>query len=196
MFRLAASAPRTSAPDCSSGLSAWPTPTTRDWKDGGNPDVNVPLNGLLGRVAWLAGWPTPSGQMDAGNTGTAWEERRERVKEKLGNGNGFGLILPMAAQLAGWPTAVANDATGSTHCYGRTNPDGTREMFLKLPGTAKLTGPARLTASGEMLTGSDAGMESGGQLSPLMSAWLMGFSEAWDRAAIRAAAKMKPKRGR
>lgn len=40
-------------------LTGWPTATTRDYKDGGNPDVNVPLNALLGRVVWLAGWPTP-----------------------------------------------------------------------------------------------------------------------------------------
>jgi hypothetical protein len=42
--------------------------------------------------------------MDSGNTGNAWETRRERVKADLGNGNGFGLILPMASQLAGYPT--------------------------------------------------------------------------------------------
>ncbi len=28
----------------------WPTPTTRDWKDGANPSPNVPTNGLLGRA--------------------------------------------------------------------------------------------------------------------------------------------------
>lgn len=41
-------------------LSPWVTPTTRDWKDGGNPNANVPQNGLLGRVAWQAGWPSPT----------------------------------------------------------------------------------------------------------------------------------------
>ena len=39
-------------------LSSWPT-TTRDHKDGSQCD-NVPLNALLGRVAWLAEpWSTP-----------------------------------------------------------------------------------------------------------------------------------------
>lgn len=57
----------------------------------------------------LSGWPTPSGQMDGGNTGGAWEKRRERVLAALGNGNGFGLILPMASQLAGWPTTTTRD---------------------------------------------------------------------------------------
>ena len=51
--------------------------------------------------------------MDAGNTGTAWEARREAVKEKGINGNGFGLILLMAAQLATWPTPGAKDGAKS-----------------------------------------------------------------------------------
>src|SRR5690606_28237506 len=50
-----ASVPRTSATE----RTGWPTPTTRDWKDGSE-QKNVPLNALLGRVAWLAGWPTPT----------------------------------------------------------------------------------------------------------------------------------------
>lgn len=45
-------------------LAASPTPTTRDHKDGAE-CPNVPVNALLGRAAWLAGWPTPM----AGNPG-------------------------------------------------------------------------------------------------------------------------------
>jgi len=37
-------------------LSGWPTPTTRDHKDG-KECPNVPLNALLGRVAWLSANP-------------------------------------------------------------------------------------------------------------------------------------------
>jgi len=37
-------------------LASWPTAAARDWKDGH--EQNVPTNALLGRVAWLAGWPT------------------------------------------------------------------------------------------------------------------------------------------
>lgn len=34
-----------------SGCSSWPTPTSRDWKDGDCRNANVEANGLLGRVA-------------------------------------------------------------------------------------------------------------------------------------------------
>lgn len=37
-----------------------------------------------------------------------------------------------------WPTPTCNDATGSTHAYGKKRPDGTRDDFLKLPGAARV----------------------------------------------------------
>ena len=125
-FRLRASVRRASETDS----SGWPTPTTRDWKDGGNPDVNVALNGLLGRVCWLAGWPTP------------------KVTDTNGPGNS-------------------------------TN----RQGGMALHTCAQLASPARLTVSGVLLTGSDAGMGSGGQLNPAHSRWLMGLPQEWDDCA-------------
>ena len=41
-----------------SGFTGWGTPTLRDWKDGAAIG-STPVNGLLGRMATLAGWPTP-----------------------------------------------------------------------------------------------------------------------------------------
>ena len=149
---LRASAHRTSE----NGFTGWPTPTTRDWKDGGNPDVNVPLNGLLGRVVWLAGWPTPCAMEPNTDPVKVWE-RKQRLSEQTGvyRGNDCGL--------------------GSK---------------------VQLCGPARLTASGEMLTGSDAGMESGGQLNPEHSRWLIGLPPEWGSCVYTAMQSLRPKRQR
>ena len=63
-FRLRASARRTSE----TGRIGWPTPTTRDWKDGCY-QPNVPLNSLLGRVVWLV-QQTDSGETPSGSNAT------------------------------------------------------------------------------------------------------------------------------
>ncbi|BBI92191.1 methyltransferase [Serratia symbiotica] len=116
--------------------TGWPTPTTRDWKDG-KECQNVPLNALLGRVVWLTGWPTPN----ASNTKNAYQDWEKVLKRKEA---------------------------------GRQS---------NLQDFACLSIPVRLTASGEMLTGSFAEMKSGGQLNPAHSRWLMGLPQEWDDCA-------------
>ncbi|MDU7219231.1 MAG: DNA cytosine methyltransferase [Citrobacter freundii] len=48
---------------------------------------------------------------------------------------------------------------------------------------AQIAGPARLTVSGDLLTGCSARMKSGGQLNPNLSRWLMGLPPEWDAFA-------------
>ena len=151
-------------------LSGWPT-TTRDWKDGGNPDVNVELNSLLGRAVWLAGWSTPK---VADGRGNPYEpdpaDRRSEMRKEV--------------VLSGWPTTSCNnDRTGNPEsAMSMTRANGSK-VQQRLQDFAAICGPARLTVSGEMLTGSDAGMESGGQLNPAHSRWLMGLPPEWDACA-------------
>lgn len=58
------------------------------------------------------GWPTPNaGPQNDGDT--TWQARREALKAKHGNGNGFGMNLGQAATLATWPTPQSRDGAHS-----------------------------------------------------------------------------------
>ena len=64
----------------------WPTPTTRDWKDGACADANVPTNGLLGRAAVrgpLALKTSTAGETTSSSTPTARRQLNPRFVEAL-----------------------------------------------------------------------------------------------------------------
>jgi len=61
----------------------WPTPASRDWKDGSAEACkNVPVNHLLGRAVHR--WPTP--QADDASNVFPKENRRETLVKKVGGG--------------------------------------------------------------------------------------------------------------
>ena len=131
------------------------------------------------------GWPTPRAQAFEIADAELTRKRREECKTRNNNGNGFGLTLAQMAvmELTGWPTPAMTDHKGG-YQGGRMR-DG-KLSTDRLDVVAQIAGPARLTASGQMLTGSSAGMESGGQLNPAHSRWLMGYPPEWDDCAVTA----------
>lgn len=179
-------------------------------------------------------WPTPNAGPQNLND-SRWEERRQELKEKHINGNGFGMTLGMASTLASWPTPRATDGDKNVR-----TPEGTLREIERKGGPQDLCqaamlagwptptasdgefgsvdpmrpqgppnqvvlkhwvrlainpdGPARLTAGGEMLTGSSAGIGSGGQLRPEHSRWLMGLPAVWCDCAVTAIQSMRQRR--
>lgn len=191
--RLRASALRTSATDA----TGWVTASARDWKDTAGmatarPDGRSRLD-QLPRQAALAGWPTAT----VGNSKGSQSFEGLSATGKTPDGRKVSVSLNHTATFAGWPTPEAG-AFGTADAgrlrarrekyqakYGN-NGFGLTVHQLAVLELKESPRPARLTASGQMLIGSSAEMESGGQLNPAHSRWLMGYPEAWCRAAIKA----------
>ena len=138
-----------------------------------------------------SGWATPVGQQ-ANGTPDAFLERK---RKSMANGSqSMGVCLSdlnMQVQAwAGWPTPTTRD-----HKDGKECPNVPLNALLgRVAWLTANPQAARITADGTMLTGCSAGMESGGQLNPAFSGWLMGFPEAWCRAALTAPLRKAPKK--
>lgn len=128
----------------------------------------------LATAAALAGWNTP----------TASDSKGGYIGGRIRNGKLSTDRLDVTSQLVGWPTTMtSNDRTASLQVALETYRANGTKMQKRLQDIAALCGPCRLTSSGEMLTGSSARMESGGQLNPNHSRWLMGLPIEWENCA-------------
>lgn len=174
IFALRASVRRTS----DSASSGWPTPTANAWRHPSNAGREGGLN--LQTAATLSGWATPSAS-DGTRGGTGITPGMS------------GSSLTQLVRLAGWPTptTIDNNQVAGVGAAANHPSRGTT-----LGGAARLSSPVRLTATGEMLTGCSAGMESGGQLNPDLSRWLMGLPDEWASCAPTATPSLRRSRKR
>jgi hypothetical protein len=186
VYRLRASAHRTSDNDCGSwptpntmeggqtsrggkrkgellmgGLVGWPTPIVGDTTGGPRPpdDKRGPAPGLQA-AAHLTSWPTPNTPSGGPNV--------KSTPTHTG-----GMDLEGAVTLTSWPTTSTRDYKGGYR--------GGRMRNNKI-STDTLDVAAQLT-SGQTAIGSPAATENHGQLNPAHSRWLMGLPPAWDACA-------------
>ena len=141
------------------------------------------------------GWTTPQAHDATG--------RSETQKDLHGTKHGCA-CLALDAKMTGWPTPVTQQANGTPERFLERKREsmarGSQSMGVSLSDLNMQVqawvpdSPARLTASGQMLIGSSAGMESGGQLNPSHSRWLMGLPSAWDDCAVTAMQSLRPSR--
>lgn len=130
---LRASVLRTSVNDCGS----WPTATTRDWKDGALCE-NVPLNGLLGRVAWLVGWSSPTSNNGTG-PGTSGRQGGANLQTMAGWASPTAQdhsrgVAPPRPQDTGIPLTqqvgmIVSGSTAGTGSGGQLNPAHSRWLM-------------------------------------------------------------------
>lgn len=148
-------------------LTGWGTPLANN--KARSPDFSMGRNPNLVEGAELSGWPTPTTIDNNQVRGEAAAANAPQRGTTIG-----GSEINRVANTSGY--RWQGGYQGGRHRNGKLSTD-------RLDVVAQIVGPARLTVSGEILTGSTAGMESGGQLDPAHSRWLMALPPEWDDCA-------------
>ena len=190
--------------DVTAQLTGWATPTTADHKGAAKPESVKEWNSRghnLPEQGQMAGWTTPSAT-DGTRGGSGITDGMS------------GSSLTQLSKMAGWATPNTMDSLPlrskeamirmhQTTRKNRSFPCNLREQVSPemIEAVMEAKGemipkpePMRLTVSGQILTGSSAEMESGGQLNPAHSRWLMGLPQGWDDSAPTATPSQRKSR--
>lgn len=135
-------------------VKAWGTPTARDWKDGDTSGLDVPENGLLGRMA--ESWSTP----------------RATDGEKGGPNQSFGAGgTPLPAQAQQWPTPTSLS-------FGESHQPGNSRSYNRTMDLASSLPDHPISTVGEESS------KIRRSLNPLFVEWLMGWLRGWTLLAL------------
>jgi len=176
-FRLRASARRISETE----TTGWVSPQAADANGSG---LNQHTASLCKQARTLAGWNTPDAVMMQAKSRPPVLGNRKPTDPQIS-------LADQAFHLAGWPTCTVQDAHRGVK---DSRPQDTGRPLGQIVALTRTDQPARLTATGVLLTGSDAGMESGGQLNPAHSRWLMGYPPEWCDCGVTAMQSFPSKR--
>ena len=182
---------RSHGPDLAAAacLTGWPTATSTDALRCPSINATTP-NITLNHAANLAGWNTPDSTMTQAKARPPVLGSRKPTDPQIS-------LADQAFHLAAWPTPNAGtpqSLRGNGQDPERRKEQG-HQVNLKDAVRYLIHGtPARLTADGRLLTGSSAGMASGGQLNPAHSRWLMGLPPEWDDCAPTATPSTRKRR--
>ncbi len=139
----------------------WGTPTARDWKDGDTSQLDVPENGLLGRMA--ANWPTPRSKED----GEYQYSRGDKTKP----------VPTLSGAAQNWPTPTSLS-------FADSHQPGNSKSYNETMALAEKVSLASALPDRPISTVGEESSHIRRALNPLFVEWLMGWPRGWTSLAL------------